>query len=299
MHSNHSDNARNGVALALAAYILWGAFPVYFKAVSHVPPLEMLALRVVWSFALLALLALWRREWPAALRAVRTPRTLFILVLTTLFIATNWFTFIYAVSLGKVLQSSLGYFINPLVSVLCGYLFLSERLTRLQWISIGLAVVGVVIQTWLVGELPVLSLLMAFSFGLYGLLRKVVAVDSLVGLLIETALLAPLALIYLAVLHNSGEAAFLAGSLGMDVTLALSGVVTAAPLLLFGSAMKKLRLSTMGILQYIVPTSHFMLAVFVYGEDFSVAHLTSFIFIWAGLIVFSFSAFKAARARGA
>ncbi len=282
-----SDKVREGALLGLAAYLMWGVFPIYFKLVAEVTPLEVLAHRIVWSFVLLVPLMLWSKQWSTALVAIRQPHTLLILIATTLLVSTNWFTFIYAIGSGQVLQSSIGYFINPLVSVLCGFLFLGEKMTKAQWASIALAATGVVIQTWIVGELPLIALILAFSFGLYGLLRKVVKVESLVGLLIETALLSPVALVYLLMLHNEGGASFLAGNSSMDFTLALSGVVTAVPLLLFGRAMRKLRLSTMGFMQYIVPTGHFLLAVFVYGETFSIAHMVSFLFIWGALALYT------------
>jgi chloramphenicol-sensitive protein RarD len=292
-----SSEQRNGALLGLAAYLLWGVFPIYFKMVAEVPPWEVLAHRIVWSFALLVPLVAWRREWPAIHKALTTPRTLGLLVCSTFFILCNWFTFIYAISVGQVLQSSLGYFINPLVSVLCGALFLGERLSNFQRLSIALAAAGVVIQTWLLGELPLISLILAFSFGLYGLLRKILRIEPFVGLLIEVALVTPVALGYLIMLHDDTKATFLAGPASMDFTLAMSGVVTASPLLLFGAAMKKLRLTTMGILQYIVPTCHFLLAVFLYGEQFSSAHMVSFLCIWTGLAIFSTDTFRGARVK--
>jgi len=203
--------------------------------------------------------------------------------------------FIYAIGAGEVLQSSLGYFINPLVSVLLGFVFLKERLVRVQWASILLATLGVVYLAVSFGVMPWISLLLAASFGLYGLIRKSLKVDPLVGLTVETLLLAPVAFAYLIRLQGNGTAAFLSGSARLDLLIALSGVVTAVPLLLFIGATKRLRLATVGFLQYITPTLHFLLAVLAYGETFTHAHLVSFSFIWSGLGLYSYNAYRSVR----
>ncbi len=281
------SETRKGAALALGAYFMWGTFPAYFKMMSVVPPLEVLAHRIIWSAAFLALFVIVTGE-VAKLRATfRDRKALMVLVCTTLLISTNWFVFIYAVTIGKVLESSLGYFINPLVSILLASVFLRERLTGRQTISIALAAAGVVIQTIIVGSLPVISLILAFTFGLYGLIRKAAHVPAVTGLAVETMLTSPLALVYLGYLMVSGKAVFLAGSSGTSALLLTTGVITATPLIFYGGALNRLRLSTLGIMQYIVPTAHFIWAVFVFGEKFTVAHMISFGFIWAGLVLYT------------
>lgn len=293
-----AEARRKGVVYGLAAYLFWGFFPVYFKAVHLVPPLEMVAHRICWSLAFLLLLIAWKGAWRDMGKLLARPKSLAALGVSTLLIATNWLVFIYAVSEGEVLQSSLGYFINPLVSVLLGFVFLGERLERAQWISLVLAVTGVVYLAVSYGSMPWISLLLAASFGLYGLIRKSLHVEPLVGLTVETLLLAPIALIYLILLHDRGTGAFLATSTRLDLLIPMSGVITAIPLLLFAAAAKRLRLATVGFLQYITPTLHFLLAVTVYGERFTHTHLISFLFIWSGLALYSLHAYRAAKPRG-
>ncbi len=287
---------RRGVAYGLAAYASWGLVPVYFKALAGVAPLEVLAHRVLWSIALLAVLLSISGRWRSAVQALRDPRTRLALAGSTLLVATNWFTFIYAVATSRVLEASLGYYINPLVNVALGRLFLGERLRGVQKVSLVLAAAGVGYATWEFGRVPVLALVLAVSFGLYGLLRKTARVGSLVGLALETALLCPLALGYLTHGVWSGRAAFLAGSAGLDGLLLPAGVVTAVPLLCFAAAARRLRLATMGFLQYLSPTIQFALAVAVFGEAFRTAHLVTFLCIWAGLGLYTCDALRRARA---
>jgi chloramphenicol-sensitive protein RarD len=297
-NSNHdaAEARRKGVIYGLLAYLCWGFFPVYFKAVKVVPPLEMVAHRIVWSLAFLLLLITWKRAWRSMLVLLTRPKFLAALTASTLLIATNWLVFIYAVSVGEVLQSSLGYFINPLVSVLLGFLFLGERLERAQWLSLVMAAIGVVYLSVQYGSMPWISLILAASFGLYGLIRKALHVEPLVGLTVETLLLAPFALVYIVQLHHSGTGIFLASSARLDLLIPMSGVITAIPLLLFAAAAKRLRLATIGFLQYITPTMHLLLAVTVYGETFTHTHLISFLFIWSGLALYSLHAYRAAKA---
>ncbi|HEY5512887.1 MAG TPA: EamA family transporter RarD, partial [Geomonas sp.] len=231
-----AEARRKGVVYGLAAYLFWGFFPVYFKAVQLVPPLEMVAHRICWSLTFLLLLIVWKGAWREMGNLLASPKSLAALGGSTLLIATNWLVFIYAVSEGEVLQSSLGYFINPLVSVLLGFVFLGERLERAQWISLVLAVTGVVYLAVSYGSMPWISLLLAASFGLYGLIRKSLHVEPLVGLTVETLLLAPIALIYLILLHDRGTGVFLATSTRLDLLIPMSGVITAIPLLLFAAA---------------------------------------------------------------
>ncbi|AJE02674.1 transporter [Geobacter pickeringii] len=284
--------ARLGVTYALAAYLVWGFFPIYFKALAGVAPLEVLAHRIVWSVMTLALMLTAARRWEGVRAVFAQPKTLLTLCATTLLIAVNWLVFIYAVGAGKVLQSSLGYFINPLVSALLGVVFLRERLRAKQKLSFLLAAAGVAFLTVQHGELPWISLALALSFGLYGLLRKQAPVDSLSGLTVETLLLFPVALAYLLWLAHQGTSAFVAGPTRLTVLLACAGVLTSTPLIWFAAATKRLRLATVGLMQYLVPTLHFLLAVFAYGEPFTRAHLVSFACIWAGLVLYTIDAAK-------
>lgn len=291
-----AEARRLGVIYGLAAYLCWGFFPVYFKSVKIVPPLEMVSHRIVWSLLFLLLLITWKRAWPSMLQLLSMPKSMAVLFATTLLIATNWLVFIYAISVGEVLQSSLGYFINPLVSVLLGFLFLHERLQRPQWISLALATCGVLYLAVEYGQVPWIALILALSFGLYGLIRKALHVEPLVGLTVETLLLAPVAVFYLVLLHKEGTGIFLARSATLDTLIPMSGIVTAVPLLLFAAAAKKLRLATIGFLQYITPTMHFLLAVTIFGETFTHTHLISFLFIWAGLVLYSVHAYRTIKA---
>jgi chloramphenicol-sensitive protein RarD len=285
-----SGETRIGVAYGLAAYLLWGFFPLYFKWVAHVPPLEVLAHRIAWSLVTLLAILAATREWRKVRTALTQGKTLITLVVTTILISTNWFVFIVAVDRGQVLQSSFGYFINPLVSVLLGFLFLGERLRRLQMVSLALAGAGVVVLTLHQGSVPWISLVLATTFALYGLLRKIVPAGALTGLFVETLLLFPAAtgfLIYLAVV---GKGAFPAATAGDNILLPLAGVITAIPLLWFSAAARRLSLASIGFMQYITPTIHFLLAVVAFAEPFSRAHLAGFACIWTGLLLYSYDA---------
>jgi chloramphenicol-sensitive protein RarD len=281
------SGARAGVFMGLTAYSLWTSFPLYFKILDHVAPAEILAHRIVWcALFLFAFIGITGSGGKLA-GLVSNPRSLLILFVTALLVSTNWFTFIYAVTTNKVLESSLGYYINPLVSIFLAAVFLREQMTNRQKISIALAVAGVAVQTVMVGRLPVISLILAFTFGLYGLVRKAAKVPAVTGLAVETALISPMALAYLLWLRSHGQLSFLTAGTGTDVLLSLAGIVTATPLILYGGALNRVRLSTMGIMQYIVPTGHFAWAVFAFGEPFTLGHLVSFGFIWAGLVLYS------------
>jgi len=283
----NSDILRKGVMFGLTAYFIWGSFPVFFKALGGATPLEIVCHRIFWSAVFLLGLVTLRRQFAQLRRTAKEPGVLLTLCGSTLLIATNWLVFIYAVQHGEVLQSSLGYFMAPLLSVLLGFTFLRERLSRWQQLSVLLALIGVLNLTIRYGQIPWIALLLAASFGLYGLLRKLARVEAMIGLTIETLLLAPVALGYLVYLATHHEAGFLTGSLRLDLLLPLSGVVTAVPLLCFVAAARRLRLATIGFLQYITPSMHFLLAVGLYREEFSHAHLVSFLFIWGGLAVYS------------
>lgn len=273
--------------MALAAFGFWGVVPVYFKAISHVSPDDVLAHRVVWSVPLIACLLTARRGWPAVIAALRRPRVLATLLLSASLVATNWFFFIYGVATGRILQTSLGYYINPLVNVLLGMLFLRERLTRLQGVAVVLAAAGTASLALRSESFPWIALVLAFSFGFYGLLRKTVSVDSVGGLFVETLLLLPAAAGYLALLAFRGSGAFRLSDPPTAALLAASGAVTALPLIGFAGAARRLPYSTLGLMQYIAPSVSFLLAVSVYGERFTAAHAVAFGLIWLALTCFS------------
>lgn len=289
----HHPEAGKGLLFGIIAYLAWGFFPIYFKSIASVPPLQVVSHRIAWSVLFLALLISRRGRWGDIRDALSSRGSLLTLVGTSLLIATNWLVFIIAVEHGQVLQSSLGYFITPFVSVLLGFLFLKERLRRLQLAALLLAASGVLILTFRLGSFPWTALILALTFGSYGLLRKVVKADSLTGLAVETLLLAPLACGYLLFVTWRGEGAFVAAGVQISLLLSAAGVITATPLLLFSAAARRLRLSTLGFLQYITPTLHFLLAVLVYNEQFTPTHLASFMLIWAGLAAYSWDAYRA------
>jgi chloramphenicol-sensitive protein RarD len=295
----HSFPAGAGIGLlyGLCAYLVWGFFPFYFKAFGTVPPFQIVCHRIAWSFVFLILLSFRPGRWHDIRLAITNPLALLTLVTSAILIATNWLVFIVAVGRGEVLQSSLGYFITPFVSVLLGLIFLKERLRRLQKVSLLLAAAGVISLAVRFGSIPWTALILAITFGSYGLLRKVVKTDALTGLTGETILLAPLAGAYLLYAAWRGDGVFLMEGGQLDLLLMSAGVVTAVPLLLFAAAARRLKLATIGFLQYITPTMHFLLAVAVYGEPFSSAQLTSFLCIWAGLIFYSWDAWAALGGR--
>lgn len=294
--------ARTGLILGLSAYLLWGVLPLYFKAVDHVGALEIVSHRVVWSLVFLAALATLWKKWPGIRAAAASPRVAMTLLLTAVLIGINWLIYIYAVVSDHVLEGSLGYYLNPLVNVLLGVVLLKERLSRAQTGAVGLAAAGVAILAVGAGGAIWISLTLAGSFALYGFLRKVAPVDSLEGLSIETAMLAPLALGWILWLQQGGAGNF-RSDLATDVLLVLGGAVTAIPLLLFTAAARRLPYSTLGFLQYIAPSLQFLLAVLVFKEPLTTAHLVCFAAIWTALAIFVFEGVRkgraAARARAA
>jgi chloramphenicol-sensitive protein RarD len=280
-------SSRVGLAYGLAAYGFWGLVPIYFKAVASVPALEVLAHRVVWSVAVLAVVLTVQRRWPEVTAVLRDGRTLGVLAVTTVLIGANWYIFIWAVANDRVLQASLGYFINPLVNVLLGLVFLNERLTGRGVAAVALAGVAVGWLTVQAGEMPWVSLVLAFSFGLYGLLRKTARVKPVPGLAVETSLMAPPALLYLGLVASRGGLYFGTGDVGLDLLLIAAGLVTALPLLWFTTAARLLPLTTLGFLQYLAPTGQFLLAVLAYGEPLTRDRLLAFCLIWTALALFS------------
>ncbi|MBD9482902.1 EamA family transporter RarD [Pseudomonas sp. PDM14] len=291
-------NPQRGYLLGIVAYVIWGLFPLYFKAIAAVPAVEIIVHRVLWSALFGALLLmLWKHPgWWRELRS--NPRRLAVLTGSGLLIAANWLVYVWAVNNGRMLEASLGYYINPLINVLLGMLLLGERLRRLQWVAVGLAVIGVLQQVWQVGSLPWVSLVLALTFGFYGLIRKQAPVAALPGLVVETWLLLPVALAWL-LLHPaavSSQASF--WSEPQAFWLIAAGPVTLIPLLCFNAAARHLPYTTLGFLQYIAPTLVMLLAVLVYGETLAANKLLAFLFIWAGLVVYSVDIWLGARRRG-
>ncbi len=276
-----------GLLYAAGAFVCWGAFPLYFKALEDIPALEVLAHRVAGTGLFTALMLTGLRRWPEVASVFTHPRLLGTLALSACVISVNWGVFIWAIAANRVLEASLGYYINPLVSVLLGVVFLGEQLRTAQWAALGLAAAGVAFAVLAVGTLPWVALTLAFSFGCYGLIRKVVAVDSLPGLFVETVVLAPIALGYLAWLGEAGSGHFATVNAATTALLAAAGLVTALPLLLFVAGARRIRLSTLGLMQYLVPTMHFALAVFAFGEPFGAENLVVFALIWAALAIYT------------
>jgi chloramphenicol-sensitive protein RarD len=276
-----------GITAALAAYILWGLAPIYFKQISSVAALEVIAHRILWSIPLLAGFLWWRRGC-AFLDAMRLPRrTVLVLLGSGTLVAVNWLIFVWAVMNNQILATSLGYFTGPLVNFMLGFLFLKERLTPVQTTGVLIAAAGTVYLGWFLGTPPWISLSLAFSFGAYGLIRKMLGVTPMVGLLWETLLLALPALLYIAWAGKNGTLAFANGGMKIDLLLILAGPVTVLPLVWFNVACRALRLSTVGFFQYIAPSLTFLLSVFVYGETFTRGHAVAFGCIWFALFMVS------------
>ena len=287
-----------GVLYAGGAFLIWGLSPLYWKAMQRVPALEIVTHRVVWSFVFLMGLILIQHRWAEFKEILKTPRTLLILALTTLLVSCNWLLYIWAVNAGYMLQASLGYYINPLVNVLLGMVFLRERLRRPQALAVLLACAAVVFRTVSHGELPWIALTLALTFGAYGLIRKVAPVGSLVGLTVETLILTLPGIAYLALLDSRAEGVLFNDSRSMDALLVGTGVFTAVPLLCFNLGARRIHLSTLGLMQYIAPSGMFLLAVIVYGEPFTAAQGWTFLMIWTALGIYSVDSLRAYRRAG-
>jgi chloramphenicol-sensitive protein RarD len=276
-----------GILFASTAYAIWGLFPLYFKALQDIPPVEILMHRIVWSLGFLLLVLAWRKQWSWIAALLRQPKVLAGFTASAILLSANWFVYIWAVNNGRVVDASLGYFINPLVSVLLGSLLLHERLRPVQWTAVALAGIGVAWLTWNAGQLPWIGLTLAMTFGIYGLLRKTAALGALEGLSLETAILFPVAIGYLTLLTLGDRNAFMTASLSSQWLLAAAGPITAIPLLMFGAAARRIPLSLLGLLQYIGPTLQLLLGVWLYHEPFSSARLLGFALIWAALALYS------------
>jgi chloramphenicol-sensitive protein RarD len=284
-----------GIWYGIGAYVTWGLFPIYWKWLHNVPALQLIGHRILWSFVLLVAFVVVSRQWKVFRVAALEPRVLRIYLVAAVLIGVNWLVYIWAVNAGFIVEVSLGYYINPLLNVLMGMLFLRERLRPFQWVPLGLAAVGVLYLTWAYGSLPWISLTLAFSFGVYGLVKKTAPLNSVYGLTLETGLLFLPALLYLLYSETAGQGAFLHSGVISDVLLAGAGLMTTVPLLMFASAARRIPLSLVGILQYIAPTLQFLLGVLVYGEPFTHTQLIGFGMVWVALILFGGEGYLASR----
>jgi chloramphenicol-sensitive protein RarD len=279
---------RTGIINATLAFLCWGAFPLYFHALKEVPPDQILAHRVVWSLLFLAIVLTVRRQWTWLPAVLRQPRVIGSFVASALLLSANWLVYIWAVNNGHVIESSLGYFINPLVNIMFGYLILKERLRAGQWMAIALAALGVVWLTWQTGSVPWIALILAGTFGAYGLMRKTAALGALEGLSFETMVLFPLALGYIVWLSLHGHNSFAnSASDGTRWLLIAAGPITAIPLLLFASGARKIPLAVLGMLQYISPTIQFLMGVWLFHEAFTAERLVGFLLIWSALALYA------------
>lgn len=292
-----ADHSFTGVLNALGCFGIWGLFPIYFKLLGQVPALEVLAHRILWSVVVLLALILVQGRWQALRAEFRNWRRLRFYLLTTLLISANWLLYIWAVQNGRILEASLGYYINPLVNVVLGVLFLRERLNPRQWAAVALAAIGVLVLIVGYGVVPWIALSLAMSFGSYGMLRKKAGHPATLGLGVETALLAPVALLFILTLAARGTGALGGGDGRTDLLLLAAGLITVAPLLMFLEATRILRLSTVGLIQYMTPTLQFLLAVAVYREPFTATHLAAFGCIWLALALYSADAWSSHRRR--
>jgi len=293
---------RAGLFYGLGAYLLWGVLPAYFKALTHVSPGEILGHRILWSLLFLGTLVILWKRWPAIRRAVADRKVLLTLMATSVLIAVNWLVYIIAVVTGHILEGSLGYYLNPLVSILLGVVMLGERLNRAQIAAAILAGAGVAVLALGAGAGLWISLTLAASFATYGYLRKVTPVESVEGLTIETVLLAPLALFWVLWLDAQGTGGLSHWSLPTGLLLVLGGAITAIPLLLFTAAARRLPLTTLGFLQYIAPSLQFLSAVLLFGEKLTTAHIICFSLIWTALAIFTLDSWRrgaASRRRAA
>jgi len=291
------DESTKGTISAITAFFLWGIFPIYWKALQYVSSTQILAHRVVWSLAVVLVLLSIQRRWNEAKSVISFYPNVSIFLVTSFLLGGNWLIYIWAVNSNQIVEASLGYFINPLVNICLGVVFLRERLYRSQFISVVLAFVGVLFLTLQYGRLPWIAFTLALTFGTYGLLRKTAKAGSMVGLLFDTGFLAPISLFYLLFLAAHGSGALVSINLKTDVLLIGAGVVTAVPLLLFAYGARRIQYSTVGFLQYITPTGQLLVAVFLYREQFTTAHAIAFGLVWVALLLYSISTFMTYKRR--
>jgi chloramphenicol-sensitive protein RarD len=283
-----------GILYTAAAYLLWGIFPLYFKAIENVPAIQIVSHRIVWSLLFLVLVILALKQF-GKFRAQLSPRIAGVYLIAGVLLSINWLTYVWSVNAGFVVEASLGYFINPLVSVLLGVIFLKEKMRPWQWVPFGIAAAGVIYLTLSRSSSLWVPLTLAFSFGLYGLMKKLTPLGSLYGLTVETAMVSLPALGFLVFMQVQGSGAFWHAGVKTTLLLAFTGVVTAVPLLLFSAGTRSIPLTMVGLLQYITPTMQFLLGVFVYGEPFTFERLIGFCIIWIALMIFTLEGFLARR----
>ncbi|ATH61640.1 MULTISPECIES: EamA family transporter RarD [Staphylococcus] len=295
-----SNEYKKGIFFALGAYVLWGILPIYWELIDQIGAFEILAFRIIFSAIFMVfILAVGKHQRESFMRDVNQlvshPIQLLAIIVAGYVITVNWGTFIWAVTNGHVLQSSLGYYINPLVSILLALIFLKERFNKFEWLAILFAFIGVLYMTLKVGEFPVVSLMLAFSFGIYGLLKKVVHIDAISSIAVECIVTAPAGLIYVGYLWQQHQLTF-----GMNMSsfwLLFSGAITAIPLILFSAGAKRIPLSLTGFIQYVGPTIMFVLGIFLFNEPFDVHQLITFVFIWIGIILYSISQYLKMKRR--
>ena len=285
-----------GVLLGVAGYLLWGLFPLFFVLLDTVSPIEVVAHRVIWSLVVVVLILLFGKQWRAFTGAFNR-RNVIILGSAAIFLSINWLVYVYAVDTNQVVQASLGYFMNPLISVAMGVILLKENLRKTQWLAVGIALVAVVVLTIASGSVPWIALTLGFSFGLYGLLKKYANLPSLQSLGIETVVLLPLALIILGVSVAKGTESFVLDGPTITFLLIMLGPVTALPLLAFGGASTRIPLSTLGVLQYITPIFQFLLGVFIFQEAMSTGNWIGFTLVWVSLVVFTVDMYRNSRTK--
>ncbi len=287
-----ASSSTNGLLAAVGAYLIWGLSPIYWKALDTVPAYEILMHRMVWSFVFLLPLLIIQHKWSHFTTTLKSPRIMAALAGTAMIVSINWFLFIWAINSGHILETSLGYYINPLLNVVLGMVFLRERLRRAQAVSVILAAIAVGYLTIRYGRFPWVSLALAISFGTYALIRKVAPVGAVVGLAVETMLMSVPAGAYLWHAHATGTGSFLRAGPRIDFLLMGTALLTALPLVLFTTGARRLRLNTIGLLQYIAPSGTFLLAGFVYGEPMAPARVCAFVLIWIALALFSVDAYR-------
>jgi len=281
------QKVNKGILSGIGAYILWGMFPLYWKFLQQVPALQIIGHRIVWSFIFLIIIIISSKQWKNLRSAVSSKKVLGIYLTASALLTVNWLVYVWGVNAGRIVETSLGYFINPLFSVLLGIVFLKEKLRLMQWIPVILAAAGVIYLTVDYGRVPWIALTLAFTFGLYGLVKKIAPLDSLFGLTFETAIAFPLAMTYLIVVTSRGAGSFPNGNIPIDLLLIATGIITSVPLLLFAYAARNIPLSTVGILQYIAPSLQFLIGVAVYREDFGKTDMVGFGLVWTALLIFS------------
>lgn len=276
-----------GIIYATGAYIIWGLLPLYWKALGNVPASQILANRIVWSFVFVGLVLTVSRNWGWLRGALRHRRTVLTFALSGTLLGANWFIYIWSVNAGHIVETSLGYFINPLVNVLLGYLILKERLRPAQWMALSVALAGVLYLTFSYGAIPWIALVLAFSFAAYGLIRKTAVLNSAEGLFLETTILFLPAFGFLLLQERGGTGALAHEGLRTTLLLMGAGIVTSVPLLLFASGARRITLTMLGLLQYIAPTLQFLIGVLIYNEEFGPARLVGFGLVWLALILYS------------